>query len=74
MSEHLPQTFYLDPELLHKRASVLYEIDRKKTLRKSYENPAIDELYDTYLGGPGTKRAYELLHTHYHARLPRGIR
>ena len=64
----------LDPELLRKRASVLYDIDKKKQLRRSYENPAIDELYDTYLGGPGTKRAYELLHTHYYARLPRGIR
>jgi len=64
----------LDPELLRLRASVLYDIDRKKKLRKSYENPAIDELYDKFLGGPGTPRAYELLHTHYHARLPRGIR
>ncbi|MBN2216993.1 MAG: iron hydrogenase small subunit, partial [Pirellulales bacterium] len=64
----------LDPELLRLRASVLYDIDRKKKLRKSYENPAIVELYDTYLGGPGTPRAHELLHTHYHAREPRGIR
>ncbi|HLA86375.1 MAG TPA: NADH-dependent [FeFe] hydrogenase, group A6 [Thermoguttaceae bacterium] len=64
----------LDPELLRLRASVLYEIDRNKKLRKSYENPAISELYDTYLGGPGTAKAHELLHTHYHARLPRGIR
>jgi iron-only hydrogenase group A len=64
----------LDPELLRKRASALYAIDKSKTLRKSYENPAIDELYDSFLGGPGSEKAHELLHTHYHAKLPRGVR
>lgn len=64
----------LDPALLRKRASALYSIDSKKELRKSYENPAIEEVYSSYLGGPGTEKAHELLHTHYHARVPRGIR
>jgi iron-only hydrogenase group A len=64
----------LDPELLRLRASALYSIDSKKTLRKSYENPAIEEVYSSFLGGPGTEKAHELLHTHYHARTPRGIR
>ncbi|NLY00726.1 MAG: 4Fe-4S dicluster domain-containing protein [Rhodopirellula sp.] len=64
----------LDPELLRKRAGALYTIDTGKKLRKSYENPAIEELYDSFLGGPGSKRAHELLHTHYSAKLPRGIR
>jgi len=64
----------LDPELLRKRASALYAIDSSKTLRKSYENPAIEELYESFLGGPGSEKAHELLHTHYQARLPRGIR
>jgi iron only hydrogenase large subunit-like protein len=60
--------------LLRKRASALYAIDAGKKLRKSYENPSIDDLYGNYLGGPGSERAHELLHTHYHAKLPRGIR
>ena len=64
----------LDPELLRKRAGALYAIDRGKTLRKSYENPAIEEVYDKFLGGPGTEKAHELLHTHYQGKLPRGIR
>jgi len=55
----------LDPELLRKRAGALYAIDKGKTLRKSYENPAIDEVYSNFLGGPGSDRAHELLHTHY---------
>ncbi len=64
----------LDPELLRKRAQALYSIDSGKKLRKSYENPAIEELYDDFLGAPGSEKAHELLHTHYQARLPRGIR
>ncbi len=64
----------LDPELLRKRAGALYSIDKSKALRKSYENPAIEEVYDQFLDGPGTEKAEELLHTHYHARQPRGIR
>jgi iron-only hydrogenase group A len=64
----------LDPGLLRKRAAALYAIDSGKTLRKSYENPAIDEIYDTFLGGPGSDLARQLLHTQYHAKLPRGIR
>ncbi|NUQ61157.1 MAG: iron hydrogenase small subunit [Pirellulales bacterium] len=64
----------LDPELLRKRAGALYSIDAGKTLRKSYENPSIEELYDAFLGGPGSQRAHELLHTRYSAKLPRGVR
>jgi NADP-reducing hydrogenase subunit HndD len=64
----------LDPDLIRLRAGALYAIDAGKELRKSYENPAIEELYEDFLGGPGSDRAHELLHTHYSARTPRGIR
>ncbi len=64
----------LDPGLLRRRASALYAIDSGKALRKSYENPAVEEVYASFLGGPGTAKAHELLHTHYAAKLPRGIR
>ncbi len=64
----------LDPELLRKRAEALYAIDRGKKLRKSYENPAVNEVYSAYLDAPGSEKAHRLLHTHYQARLPRGIR
>lgn len=64
----------LDPELLRKRAGALYSIDKSKKLRKSYENPAIEEIYDKFLGGPGSEKAHHLLHTHYNCKLPRGIR
>ncbi len=64
----------LDADWLFRRGDALYQIDNGKTLRKSYENPAIEEVYSSFLGGPGTEKAHELLHTHYHAREPRGIR
>ena len=63
----------LDPGLLRKRAGALYAIDSGKKLRKSYENPAVEEIYDKFLGGPGTEKAHQLLHTRYQAKLPRGI-
>ena len=64
----------LDPGLLRRRASALYSIDGAKELRESYDNPAVEELYDNYLGEPGSPKAHDLLHTHYAARLPRGVR
>lgn len=63
----------LDKELLAMRASALYGIDKEKTLRKSHENPAVITLYKEFLGEVGGPKAHELLHTHYHSRLPRGI-
>lgn len=47
------------------RAKVLYDLDKSNPIRKSHENPAIKELYATYLGEPGSKKAHHLLHTTY---------
>lgn len=47
------------------RAKVLYDDDQADAIRKSHENPAIIELYDTYLGKPGSEKAHHLLHTKY---------
>lgn len=47
------------------RAQVLYDADKNNPIRKSHENPAIKELYDTYLGTPGSEKAHHLLHTAY---------
>ena len=64
----------LDPQLPFLRAKALYSIDDKKQLRRSHENPAILSLYSEYLGEPNGPKAHELLHTHYKARMPRGVR
>ena len=47
------------------RAQVLYDSDKGNPIRKSHENPAIKELYATYLGEPGSEKAHHLLHTSY---------
>ena len=47
------------------RAKVLYDLDKGNPIRKSHENPAIKELYETYLGQPGSEKAHHLLHTTY---------
>ncbi|MEI6563430.1 MAG: NADH-dependent [FeFe] hydrogenase, group A6 [bacterium] len=64
----------LDPELARLRARALYAIDGAKTLRKSHENPAIDALYENFLGAPNSHRSHELLHTHYQPKYPRGVK
>ncbi len=56
-------------DIRSERAKVLYRLDEKNAIRKSHENPAIKELYDTYLGEPGSERAHELLHTSYVKRV-----
>nr|WP_320131611.1 NADH-dependent [FeFe] hydrogenase, group A6 [uncultured Holophaga sp.] len=70
MADHDP----LDPETARLRASALYAIDTHKQLRRSHENPAIEHLYADFLGDPNGEKAHRLLHTHYQARTPRGIR
>lgn len=50
------------------RAAALYRNDENKPLRKSHENPVIKELYETYLGEPGSEKAHHILHTSYVAR------
>lgn len=47
------------------RAKALYDADASMPLRKSHDNPAVKELYDTYLGAPGSHKAHEILHTTY---------
>ncbi len=64
----------LDPELARLRAKALYTIDADKAMRKSHDNPEVQELYTSYLGEPNGHRSHELLHTHYHPREPRGVK
>ncbi len=47
------------------RASVLYNADANMDLRKSQDNPAVNRLYEEFLGKPGSHKAHEILHTHY---------
>lgn len=56
-------------ELRQARSRGLYQIDASQAaVRVSTDNPAIQELYRTYLGQPGSERAERLLHTRYQDR------
>ena len=50
------------------RAKSLYHLDEKSTLRKSYENSAIKEIYSSYLDEPGSEKAHKYLHTTYQTK------
>ncbi len=51
--------------VLRARAEALYREDSGKEIRKSHENPYIQQLYEEYLGKPLSEKAHHLLHTHY---------
>lgn len=54
-----------DSGILKARQKAIYQEDSGKTVRKSHENPFIQELYKEYLGGPMSEKSHELLHTQY---------
>jgi len=55
-------------DIIKKRMAAIYEIDKNMPIRKSQENPAITEIYETYLGKPLGELSHKLLHTHYHVK------
>jgi iron-only hydrogenase group A len=48
-----------------KRMAGIYKEDKSLSLRKSHENPSVQELYKQFLGQPLGHLSHELLHTHY---------
>lgn len=55
-------------DIRSERAKVLYDIDSAAELRKSHENPFVQELYKEFLKEPNGEIAHHLLHTHYTTR------
>ena len=54
-----------DIEIIKARSNALYREDAGKPIRKSHENPYIQQLYEEYLGKPLSEKAHALLHTKY---------
>lgn len=54
-----------DSEIIKKRAAAIYREDASKPIRKSHENPFIQELYKDFLGKPLGEKSHHLLHTQY---------
>jgi NADP-reducing hydrogenase subunit HndD len=56
-------------EIRAARAKAIYAEEKTLTVRKSYENPAIERIYAEFLTeGPCGHKSHELLHTKYKAR------
>ena len=50
------------------RANAIYNIDEKKFMRKSHQNPIVKNIYNEYLKYPNSEISHELLHTKYSKR------
>ncbi len=62
------QLFGYDPERVQKRIASIYSLEKSRTIRMSYKNPAITAVYKEFFGEPGSHTAHELLHTGYEPR------
>ena len=63
------QPISTSPEIRTQRMAAIYECDEMAAIRKSHKNPAVKELYDTWLGRPLGEKSHHLLHTHYQAQV-----
>ncbi|MBR7117466.1 MAG: [Clostridia bacterium] len=53
-------------DLKAERAKALYSQDEAMTIRKSHQNPVVNEVYEKFFGGGyGCHKAHEILHTSY---------
>lgn len=57
-----------DIEVVKKRMDAIYREDRSKPIRKSHENPVVQQMYKEYMGEIGGEKAHDLLHTHFYKR------
>lgn len=57
-----------DIEVVKKRMEAIYREDRSKHIRKSHENPVVQQMYKEYMGEIGGEKAHDLLHTHFYKR------
>ena len=64
----VPAQIYEKLDVRGLRASVLYNIDEKSSLRKSHLNQSVMRLYKDFLEHPNSHKSHELLHTHYKKR------
>jgi iron only hydrogenase large subunit-like protein len=64
----VPAKIYESTDVRGLRASVLYNIDEKQSLRKSHLNQSVMRLYKDFLEKPNSHKSHELLHTHYQKR------
>ena len=62
------QPLPVNREILQKRINAIYRQDAGMPLRKSHENPVVQQLYREFLDRPLSEKSEELLHTKYTKR------
>ncbi len=62
------QLFGYDPARVEQRIKAIYALEKRRTVRLSYKNPAVTDIYRELLERPGSHAAHELLHTSYAPR------
>ncbi len=62
------QPRFTDNKVLKARMNAIFAEDEGKPMRKSHENPAVEQLYAEFLGEPLGHKSHELLHTRYQRR------
>jgi len=61
------------PAVRQQRADAIYQADQALPIRRSHENPSIQQLYEKFLGEPLSEKSHHLLHTHYTTRTKRAV-
>lgn len=56
------------PEIRKRRMEAIYAEDGDMPIRKSHENPEVQQIYQDFLGKPLGEKSHKLLHTHYTKR------
>jgi NADP-reducing hydrogenase subunit HndD len=64
----VPEQVQMEIDVRKARAAAIYDEDRSLPVRKSHENPSVKKVYEEFLGEPNSKKAHDLLHTHYTPR------
>lgn len=62
------QPYVTKKETRMARMDAIYQVDEDMPLRKSHDNPAIQQLYKDFLKEPLGEMSHHLLHTHYTKR------
>lgn len=62
------QPYGTEDMIREKRIAGMYRDDEASAIRRSHENPEIQEIYEKFLGAPMSEKSHKLLHTHYTPR------
>jgi iron only hydrogenase large subunit-like protein len=62
------QPRYTDDFVRLKRIDAIYKEDEGKKIRKSHENPFVQQIYKEYFDHPNSEKAHHFLHTCYAPR------